>query len=299
MKWETFKSILAATGAFFSAIIVLTLVIAYFTAGGALSSSEKVVVVKLDGVIMDPFEISMELKELEEDADVKAVVVRIDSPGGAVGPSQEIYNGIKRLRKVKPVVASMGTVAASGGLYAAVAANKIVANPGTLTGSIGVIVEFINAEELLHKIGIKGSVVKSGKFKDTGSPLREMSEEERALLQSVIDDVNKQFIKAVADGRGMKVEDVEKIADGRIFTGSQAKENGLVDSLGDLSDSIELGAKLAGIKGKPHVVYPEKKGLKLLDYLSGESIARGISGMISGYGGDNPVRIMYLMRGVR
>ncbi len=298
MKRETFKNILAATGAFFTAIIVLTLVIAYFTAGG-LSSSEKVVVVKLDGVIIDPLEISRELKELEEDSDVKAVVIRIDSPGGAVGPSQEIYNGIKRLRKVKPVVASMGTIAASGGLYAAVAANRIVANPGTLTGSIGVIVEFVNAEELLRKIGIKGSVVKSGKFKDTGSPLREMNEEERALLQSVIDDVNRQFIKAVADGRNMKVEDVEKIADGRVFTGAQAKENGLVDSLGDLSDSIELGAKLAGIKGKPFVVYPEKKGLKLLDYLSGESIARGLEGIISGYGGDTPVRIMYLMRGVR
>lgn len=299
MKWETFRNILAAAGAFFTAIIALALIVSYFTVGGGLNSSEKVVVVKLDGVILDPLEISMELKKLEEDADVKAVVVRIDSPGGAVGPSQEIYNSIKRLRKVKPVVASMGTIAASGGLYAAVAANKIVANPGTLTGSIGVIVEFINAEELLQKIGIKGSVVKSGKFKDTGSPLREMSEEERALLQSVIDDVNRQFIKAVADGRGMKIEDVEKIADGRIFTGSQAKENGLVDILGDLSDSIDLGAKLAGIKGKPFVVYPEKKGLKLLDYLSGESIARGISGMISGYGGDTPVRIMYLMRGVR
>lgn len=299
MKWETFRNILAAAGAFFTAVIVLAFLISYFTASGRLNSSEKVVVVKLDGVILDPLEFSMELKELEEDAGVKAVVVRIDSPGGAVGPSQEIYNAIKRLRKVKPVVASMGTIAASGGLYAAVAANKIVANPGTLTGSIGVIVEFINAEELLQKIGLKGSVVKSGKFKDTGSPLRQMSEEEKALLQSVIDDVNRQFIKAVADGRGMKIEDVEKIADGRIFTGSQAKENGLVDTLGDLSDSIELGAKLAGIKGKPFVVYPEKKGLKFLEYLSGESIARGISGIISGYGGDTPVRIMYLTRVAR
>ena len=181
------------------------------------------------------------LKVLEERDDVKAIVVRIDSPGGAVGPSQEIHGEIKRLREKKKVVASMGTIAASGGYYTAVAADKIVANPGTITGSIGVIVEFFNAEELLQKIGLKGYVVKSGKFKDVGSPLRKMEDEERKLLQAVIDDVNDQFIEAVAEGRNLKPEDVRAIADGRIFTGPRQRKGPYRRARG-LSRAIKLGA---------------------------------------------------------
>ncbi len=288
MKAETLKSLLAAVGAVFIILIALSLAVSYFS-GGTLSRADKVAVVELEGIITDPSEISRQFKYLEEREDVKAVVLRIDSPGGAVGPSQEIHGEIKRLKEKKTVVASMGTIAASGGYYAAVAAQKIVANPGTITGSIGVIVEFINAEELLSKIGLKGYVVKSGKFKDVGSPLRKMDKEEEKLLQEVIDDVNSQFIKAVAEGRGMKTEEVSKIADGRIFTGAQARDRGLVDSLGGLTDAINLSAELAGIEGKPYVIYPERKGISLWKTVFGESAARNFTELFSG------LRIMYLM----
>ncbi len=222
------------------------------------------------------------------------MVLRIESPGGAVGPSQEIHGEILRLKEKKTVVASMGAVAASGGYYAAVAADRIMANPGTITGSIGVIVEFVNAQELLGKIGLKGYVVKSGKFKDVGSPLREMEKEERELLQTLINDVNGQFIKAVAEGRGLKTEEVKKIADGRIFTGAQAKELKLVDELGGLSDAIALSASLAGIEGEPSVIYPERQKISIWKTFSGgasiESLTELFTGLRVSYMIQNPAR---------
>ncbi|MBI5643942.1 MAG: signal peptide peptidase SppA [Deltaproteobacteria bacterium] len=287
MKWETLKTLFAAIGALFLVITALSVVIAIFT-GGSFSSRDKVAVIELEGIITDPAEAIQQFQELEDRDDVKAVVLRIDSPGGAVGPSQEIHSEIIKFRKKKKVVASLGTIAASGGYYAAAATDKIVANPGTITGSIGVIVEFFNAEELLSKLGLKGYVVKSGKYKDVGSPLRKMEAEERALLQSVIDDVNGQFIKAVADGRNMKVEDVAKIADGRIFSGAQARERGLVDELGGLRDAIDISAELAGITGKPEVVYLESKKMSLWNTVFGESAARSFTELFSG------MRIMYM-----
>lgn len=287
MRTDTVKNLLAAVGAVFLALIVLSLLIAYFSGRTPIGGEDKVAVVNLEGVIADPLDFTAELREYEERDDVKAVVVRINSPGGGVGPSQEIYSAIKRLKKKKKVVASMGAIAASGGFYAAMAADKIVANPGTITGSIGVIVEFMNAEDLLSKIGLQGYVIKSGQFKDTGSPLRKMTPEERALIQGVIDDVNGQFISAVAEGRGLKEEAVRKIADGRIFSGSQAAKQGLVDQLGDLADAIDLGAELAGIKGKPYVIYPEKKVFGLWNAVFGDSIAN-LAGQLSG------LRIMYM-----
>ncbi len=287
MKLDVFRNLFAAVGAAFFLLLLIVLLLAHFSGGRKFSNSDKVAVVKLEGVITDPTEIDEQLREVSERDDVKAVVLRINSPGGAVGPSQEIYGEVQKLRKSKVVVASMGAVAASGGYYVAVAANKIVANPGTITGSIGVIVEFVNAEELLGKLGIKGYVVKSGQFKDTGSPLRGMTDAERKYLQALVNDVNGQFVRAVADGRNLKVEDVEKIADGRIFTGAQAKELGLIDSLGGLTDSIDLSAGLAGLKGKPVIIYFEKKGFGWLRTLVDESIARGISNLTG-------LRIMYL-----
>jgi protease-4 len=181
----------------------------------------------------------------------------------------------------------MGTIAASGGFYAAVAADRIVANPGTLTGSIGVIIEFINAEELLSKIGLKGYVVKSGRFKDVGSPLRKMEKDERALLQAVIDDVNSQFIDAVAKGRGIEPSRVAKIADGRIFTGAQALAEGLVDRLGGLTDAIDLASELAGIEGEPEVIYIGRKSLSLWNAIMGDG-ASSFTDIVSG------MRLMYL-----
>src|SRR6476469_9521344 len=213
-----------------------------------LSSEERIAVVRGEGVILDAQPTIGELKRYGENPSVKAIVIRIDSPGGGVVPSQEIHDAVKRVRNKnnKAVIASMGSVAASGGYYIAAATDRIVANPGTLTGSIGVIMETANVEGLLQKIGVEGVIIKSGKYKDVGSPLRKMSADERGLLQAVMDDVHKQFIEAVAEGRSLELRAAQALADGRIFTGRQAKEVKLVDELGDLEDAIQLAAEVVG-----------------------------------------------------
>jgi len=188
-----------------------------------------------------------------------------------VGPSQEIYEEVRKIRGKKVVVASMGALAASGGYYIACGADKIFANPGTITGSIGVIMQFVNVKDLIEKIGVKGFVIKSGSFKDTGSPVREMSPEERKLLQSVIDNVHSQFVNAVAEGRKLPREDVLAIADGRILSGEQAKELGLVDVLGNQEDAVAEAGKMAKIEGEPRVVTIPKKKFSILDLLREEA----------------------------
>jgi len=234
---------------------------------------DRVALVKLEGLLITAEPVVEELNDYAEDSSVKAIVLRIDSPGGGVVVSQEIYNAVKNARKEgKKVVASMGTVAASGGYYVAAAADRIVANPGTLTGSIGVKMEFANIEKLLEKIGVRGMVVKAGEYKDVGSPFREMSAQEKKILQDVIDDVHSQFIKAVAEGRNMQEAEVRAIADGRIFTGRQALDLKLVDQLGDLADSIKIAGELVGIHGKPRVIEKRKK-IPFFDYLKEESAA--------------------------
>ena len=197
-----------------------------------------------------------------DDASVKAVVLRIDSPGGGVGPSQEIHDEVVKLVQSKPVVVSMGSLCASGGYYIAAPASRIFANPGTITGSIGVIMEFTNIQDLLDKIGLKNRVVKSGKHKDIGSPVRPMSAEDEAILQSLIDDVHSQFVEAVAAGRKLEVATVKPLADGRIFTGRQAQASGLVDELGNLESAIAAAAEMGGIVGEPKLIYPlpDEKG---------------------------------------
>jgi protease-4 len=237
--------------------------------------AEKVALLEVRGVIIDVQPIIEQLVKFTRDDSVKAIVFRIESPGGGVSPSQELYREIRRSAQKKPVVASMGSVAASGGYYIASGAQKIYANPGTITGSIGVIAQFTNLEELFKKIGFRLEVVKSGAYKDIGNPGRAMTAEERAYLQKLLDSVHEQFIRDVARGRRMPEEKVREIADGRILTGEQAKELGLVDELGDLNDAISAAAKMAGITGEPKIVYPEKK-ISLFDYLidrSTESLA--------------------------
>jgi protease-4 len=221
----------------------------------ALAMGGKVGLVEVEGQILDARGIIDQLERQMEDASVKAVVLRVNSPGGAVAPTQEIYDEIFRLRESgKPVVASLGAVAASGGYYVACAADTVLASPGTLTGSIGVIMTFPNAQELLRKVGLSFQVVKSGPNKDVGSMYREMTPEEKRLLQDVIDDVYDQFVEAVMRGRGLSREEVAALADGTIFSGRQARELGLVDRLGGLSDAVDLAGKLGGIRGKPVVV---------------------------------------------
>jgi protease-4 len=226
-----------------------------------LSSEDRIAVIRIEGVIIDSQTTIGELKRFSETSSVKAIVLRIDSPGGGVVPSQEIYDAVRQVRSKtgKTVIASMGNVAASGGYYIAAATDRIMANPGTLTGSIGVIMETANVEGLLQKIGVEGVVIKSGKFKDVGSPLRKMSEEERGLMQAVMDDVHKQFIEAVAEGRSMELTEAQALADGRIFTGRQAKAVKLVDDLGNLDDAIQLAADTAGIEGEPKIVEPRRR----------------------------------------
>ena len=226
-----------------------------------LSSEDRIALIRVEGVIMDSQTTVAELKRFSESPSIKAIVLRIDTPGGGVVPSQEIYDAVKRVRNKsnKAVIASMGSVAASGGYYIAAATDRIVANPGTLTGSIGVIMETANVEGLLQKIGVEGVVIKSGKFKDVGSPLRKMSSEERGFLQGVMDDVHRQFIEAVAEGRSLELRTAQALADGRIFTGRQAKEVKLVDELGDLDDAIQLAADVVGIQGEPKIVEPRRR----------------------------------------
>lgn len=231
---------------------------------------DRIALVRIEGPIIDSTQTVSDLKSFSEDPRVKAIVVRIDSPGGAVAPSQEIHDAVIRVRREhdKAVIASMGTVAASGGYYIAVASDRILANPGTLTGSIGVIMQLANFQKLLERLGVESLAVKSGRYKDLGSPFRPMTDEDRQLLQAVMDDVHRQFIEAVAEGRSMDIEDVIPLADGRIFTGKQAKELLLVDDLGDLQEAIQLASQLGGIKGKPKIVEPERH-FSFRDLLSG------------------------------
>jgi len=280
------RKLLTVLGA--ATLILLLALILSFTLFGAGFHKDKVAVVRLSGLISDTTDLTRTLESLGTAKDVKAVVLRINSPGGAVAPSQELYDSIRRLDEKKAVVASMGSIAASGGYYAATAARRIVASPGTITGGIGVIVQFVNAEGLFEKLGLKGYVIKSGKFKDSGSPMRKMRPDEEAILQSMVNNVNSQFIHAVAEGRAMEVSSVKKLADGRIFTGEQAKAKGLLDELGGLSDAITLAARLGGIKGKPYVIYSDEKFFKGWGSLLSENIRGRLSGFLPG------LRLMYV-----
>ncbi|MCB2181643.1 MAG: signal peptide peptidase SppA [Desulfobulbaceae bacterium] len=239
-------------------------------------------VVEIKGVITDAKDVLAQLVKFRQSAHVKGVVVRIDSPGGAVGASQEVFREIERTNTFKPVVASMGSVAASGGYYAALGAGKIFANPGTLTGSMGVILKFPNLEEIFEKIGYKDQVVKSGKLKDIGSPNRSLTTEERELLQSLIDVVHEQFIADISRSRNLPVEDVRPMADGRIFSGEQAQELGLVDDLGNFNDAVAFVAKLSGMEtDTPKLIYPEENQFAFLKILAEQKLALLLRNLVS------------------
>lgn len=249
--------------------LVITLGLRHLAGFGDIrsSSKEKVGVVELSGIIADSRETITHLKQFREDKAIKAIVLRINSPGGSVGPAQEIYREIIKTKQEKKMVASMGALAASGGYYVAAAADKIMANPGTITGSIGVIMGYTNFKQLLEKIGLVPVVVKSGQYKDTGSPVRTMSPEEKQLLQEVTDGIHRQFIHDVAEGRGLATDKVQKVADGRIFTGETALGLGLIDRLGNVEDAVQWAGHLAGAKGEVEAVYARDKDFSLLKYL--------------------------------
>ena len=230
----------------------------YLSEGGLDDGREKIAMVEISGQIFDSKDIVRQLSKYRRDDEIKAIILRVDSPGGAVAPSQEIYDEVLRVRADnKKIYVSMASLAASGGYYIAAAADRIYANPGTLTGSIGVIMAFGNAEKLMKKIGLEPMVVKSGKFKDVGSPARQMTPEERKYLQTVVDDVHQQFIEAVVKGRNMTPKEARNLADGRVFTGRQALQLKMVDAMGGLEDVIVQLGKDTGIEGRPKVVWEE------------------------------------------
>lgn len=248
-------------------IIVIIMIITPIV-GGAMSAvsgslGPKVAVIELSGVITDASEVLKALYSEARNKDTKAIVLRIDSPGGAVAPSEEIYNAVRRLKAEKPIVVSMGSMAASGGLYSAASASKIFCQPGTQTGSIGVIMQVPNFSTIADKVGVSMITIKSGALKDVGNQFRPMTEDDRRFLEEVAARVHKNFIQAIAEGRKLSVDKVEKFADGRVLLGSEAKDLGLVDGFGDIYDAAREALVLAKVELKadqiPNLVYANKK----------------------------------------
>jgi len=249
------------TGIFFLFLggisLLVSSLISQSTRTDIFSSKEGVGIVELKGLIVSSEQVLKHLTEFRNNSDIKSIVLRIESPGGAVGAAQEIYQEIKRTSAVTPIVASMGSMGASGGYYAALGADIILANPGTMTGSIGVIVKFPNLEGLFEKIGYKSEVIKSGPLKDIGASNRPLSEEERTIMQDLIDNVYNQFVRDIATSRSMPEETIFELADGRVYTGEQALELGLIDKLGNFTDAVTIAADLGGLDTEdPQLIYP-------------------------------------------
>ena len=241
------------------------------------NSKSEIALVHVNGILMDSSGIVRKLSKYRRESKIKAIIVRIDSPGGAVGPAQEIHDEINRIKESQKIVyASLGSVAASGGYYIACAADYVLANPGTLTGSIGAIMAFNNVEELAKKIGVRPAVIKSGTFKDSGSPLRSLEPKERKLLQNVVDDVHQQFVKAVSLGRKLPEEKVKQFADGRVMTGKQALDFKLIDEFGGLEKTIELLGKKIGVDGYPSVL-EEKEKVPFMDWLMQSFVSKNLT----------------------
>ena len=264
-------------GVFFLFVLaVFTLVYLVLHAGGEEASlhtfGDKIGVVDLEGVILDSSVIVPQLKKFGDDDSIKAIILKVNSPGGGVAASEEIYREVKRLRdeKHKRIVASISTVGASGAYYVSSATNKIYADNGSVVGSIGVIAEWVNYGDLMRWAKLKPEVLKVGALKDTGNPMRDMTPAERAYLQSLIDNMYGQFVQAVADGRHAKTDDIKAIADGRVWTGQEALPLHLIDQIGDFQTVVDETAKSVGIKGEPVLVHPEKDRKTLSDLLFGD-----------------------------
>jgi protease-4 len=268
--------IVVGGGAFIFFVLSLLALAFYFSDESSPSfgfSSNQMAVLDLEGIIFDSKDFIEQLKDYGNRTAVKAVVIRINSPGGGVAASQETYQAVTKFRadSRKKVIVSMSSVAASGGYYVACAADKIFANPGSITGSIGVIAEWYNYGDLLRWAKMESVVIKSGPFKDAGSPTRPLTDAEKAYFQSLIDNMFNQFVAAVATGRKMDEAAVRKLADGRVYTGQEAKAKGLVDELGSFQEAVAAAAKMAGISGEPRLISPPKKKFSLLDLLLGDA----------------------------
>ena len=274
---RTWLWIVIGGGAFFLFVLaVFTLVYLTLHAGGEQTSftsfGDKIGVVDLEGVILDPKTTVQQLKRFGDDDSIKAIILHVNSPGGGVAASEEIYREVKRLRddKKKHIVASIETVGASGAYYVSSGTNKIYADSGSIVGSIGVIAEWVNYGDLMRWAKLKPQVLKVGEFKDTGDPTREMTPAERAYMQSLIDNMYGQFVEAVANGRHAKKEDIKAIADGRVWTGQEALGLHLIDQVADFQAAVDDTAKAVGIRGEPTLVHPERKRETLFDLLFGD-----------------------------
>jgi len=251
--------------------------------------------VEIKGVLLTSRPYVDEIERFRKIPNVKAIVVRVDSPGGGVVPAQEIYEAVLKAKQDKPVVVSMGSVSASGGYYLACAAHKIFASPGTITGSIGVAMHVRNIEQLFSKIGIGNSVIKSGEFKDVGSPFRKMTPKEERFLQGVADDIYDQFLEAVSKGRGIPVERVKTLAEGRIYTGRKAKELGLIDEIGNLQEAIRQTARMAGLPEEPFVVSFKRRKRLFSEYFLNQTVSRIVTDLEARWSSLGPVSFMVEM----
>ncbi len=275
---RTLLWVLIGGGAFFLFVLaVFTLVYLTLHASGGETAGfsgfgDRIGVVDLEGVILSPQPVVDQLKKFGDDSSIKAIILHVNSPGGGVAASEEIYRAVKRVRtdKKKKVVVSIETVGASGAFYVASASDKIYADEGSIVGSIGVIAQWVNYGDLLKWAKLKDVVIKTGEFKDTGNPARDLTPAEQAYMQGLIDNMFGQFIKAVADGRGMKYDEVKSIANGKVWTGQQALDMKLIDSVGDFQKVVDDTAKMVGIKGEPTLVRPEKDRRTLMDLLLGD-----------------------------
>lgn len=279
---------MVGTGLMLLTFFLLALALIWLLSGdaGVADSGTKIAIVSIEGIISSELaeKTVRQLEKYGEDPTIKAMVLRIDSPGGGVASSQEIYAAVKRLRDDgKLVVASLGSLAASGGYYVACAAERIFANPGTITGSIGVIVQLANVEELLQKVGISSTAITSGPFKDSGNPTRPLRPEDRQVFQTLVDDIYQQFVETVAQDRHLPAPQVLQIADGRVYTGRQAKDLNLVDELGALQEAVAYVTSVLGIIGKAKVVEQERESLWwlkfVLEKLPGASTLQSFSAM--------------------
>ncbi|HEX4783689.1 MAG TPA: signal peptide peptidase SppA [Candidatus Sulfotelmatobacter sp.] len=275
---RTLLWVLIGGGAFFLFVLaVFTLVYLTLHAGGTDASSitsfgDRIGVVDLDGVILSPQPVVGELKKFGDDSSIKAIILHVNSPGGGVAASEEIYREVKRIRneKKKRIVVSIETVGASGAYYVSAASDKIYADEGSIVGSIGVIAQWVNYGDLLKWAKLKDVVIKTGEFKDTGNPARDLTPNEQAYMQSLINNMFGQFVKAVSDGRGLKYDDVKTIANGKVWTGQEALNMKLIDGVGDFETAVSDTAKSVGIKGEPTLVRPEKDRKTLMDLLLGD-----------------------------
>ena len=274
---RTLLWVLIGGGAFFLFVLaVFSLVYLTLHAGGGdaglTSFGDRIGVVDLDGVILSPQPVVGQLKKFADDSSIKAIIIHVNSPGGGVAASEEIYREVKRIRseKKKKIVVSIETVGASGAYYVASGCDKIYADQGSIVGSIGVIAQWVNYGDLLKWAKLKDVVIKTGEFKDTGNPSRDLTPNEQVYMQALIDNMFGQFVQAVADGRGMKVEDVRSIANGKVWTGQQAMSMKLVDGVGDFETAVTETAKSVGISGEPTLVHPERNRKTLMDLLLGD-----------------------------